>query len=148
MSSINTSSIQKILCKLPLEIWVLIFYLTVSGYIVFRSLSDHINYQKAEQAYRNLNCSVAVSHFDQVIYQWRFVDVYKFAARSQQKKSQCLEFMAAFNQQQSGNFHAALVGYNNFLHHYGKHSYLTNAVKDKMQTLLTQTTSENSSKEY
>lgn len=52
----------------------------------------------AKNQYHNgstsLNCSVAVPHFNNIINGWRVADLYKYADRAQQKKSECLDRIA------------------------------------------------------
>ena len=85
------------------------------AYNAIRFFLDQDNYNKGHQAYLQADCAVAIRHFDSVIGAFRLVDIGGFPGLATQQKAECLPFLAAVEQQQTGNFSGALMAYMEFI---------------------------------
>ena len=129
-SSQNTQPRQ----NLAIELVVIVLCMAVV-YSAVRFFLDRSNYSKGNEAYRRVDCSVAIGHFDSVINNWRIADIGGYAALSQQEKSECLDFNPALNQEQAGNASQAIVAYKNFINNHNTDTFLVKAARDRVKSL-------------
>lgn len=101
-------------------------------------LLDRFTYQKAEQAYREANCPVAILRFNRIIKAWRIVDMGNHVDVAQRHKSECDRFQAALDREAAGEISAAIVAYNNFIIRYGTRTGnpLVKAARDRVKSLF------------
>ena len=130
-SSQNTQPRQ----NLAIELVVIVLCMAVV-YSAVRFFLDRSNYSKGNEAYRRVDCSVAIGHFDSVINNWRIADIGGYAALSQQEKSECLDFKPALNQEQAGNASQAIVAYKNFINNHNTDTFLVKAARDRVKSLF------------
>jgi tetratricopeptide (TPR) repeat protein len=107
----HSSSPQARRVYLGFGILVGLLMMVAVAYTAIRFLLDQDNYNQGHQAYLQADCTAAIRHFDSVIGAWRLVDIGGFPGRAAQQKAECLPFLAAVEQQQTGNFSGALMSY-------------------------------------
>ena len=91
-------------------IWLIaLLVLAVVGYSAVRYYLDWSNYNRGHRAYQQANCKKAIAHFDGILTGRRLVNIGGYPARALQEKAECLPYQAVVDQQQAGNFSAALV---------------------------------------
>jgi hypothetical protein len=97
----------------PRQNWTIKLVVIVVGmavvYSAVRLFLDRNNYNQGHEAYRKISCTEASEHFDRVINGRRILDLGGYAALAQQEKSECLEFIPASSQEQTGHFGQALL---------------------------------------
>ena len=101
-------------------------------------LLDRLTYQKAEQAYQQAHCPVAILRFNRIIKAWRIVDMGNHIDIAQRHRSECIRYQAALDLEAAGEISAAIVAYNNFIIRYGTRigNPLVKAARDRVKSLF------------
>jgi len=119
-------------------IWLIaLLVLAVVGYSAVRYYLDWSNYNRGHRAYQQANCKKAIAHFDGILTGRRLVNIGGYPARALQEKAECLPYQAAVDQQQAGNFSAALVAYTDYVNNFSG-SVLANAARSQSISLFEQ----------
>lgn len=118
--------------------WLIILIVIVAiGYSAVRYFIDQINFNAGQQAYQQADCATTIRYFDTILNGWRPVDIGSYSTLAQQKKAECTVFQGAVDQQQAGDFSAALVTYADFVRAY-KSSLLVEAARRRSVSLFEQ----------
>lgn len=88
------------------------------AYLTFQHLLTRASYNKGERAYEAGNCEVAIAQFDRAIDRGQLVDLNDYVDRARARKVECQAFQSAIKRQETGEFAAALVAYDDFVNRY------------------------------
>jgi tetratricopeptide (TPR) repeat protein len=111
--------------------------LIVVGFIIFQYFADRNNYNNGRIAYQQANCTLAINYFDKVIDRVRLLDLGDFVEAAVEAKAPCTPFQVAVDEEQNGNFSAALVAYHIFLHSFDD-EFLVPAANQRIENLVNQ----------
>lgn len=111
--------------------------LIVAGFIVVQYFSDQNDFENGRTAHQQANCALAINHFDKVIDRVRLLDLGNFVEAAVEDKAVCAHFQVAVNEEQNGNFSAALVAYHIFLQSFDD-EFLVPVANQRIENLVNQ----------
>lgn len=115
---VSTFRRGNISAKQVFALTVIIILILIISYSLLRFLFDQYNYQKAHQAYSQINCVNAVPRYEKILNGYRLIDLAGVYELAQEEMTQCLHFLDAFEEQQNQDYSGALLKYLDFIKMY------------------------------